>query len=110
MNRQRQYPKKILARATLDEHQRLMARAKAAELSLSRFLIECGLTVEVASREDRSQRERALREIRRVGNNLNQVAHQMNMQTGTVSHTEVDRAVFAVREVLEKMGVLWGRR
>jgi two-component sensor histidine kinase len=110
MNRQKQYPKKILARATLDEHRRLVDRAKAADLSLSRFVIECGLTLEVASREDRSQRERALREIRRVGNNLNQIAHQMNMQTGTVDHSEVQRALIAVREVLQMMGVLWGRR
>jgi hypothetical protein len=110
MNRHKQYPKKIMARATFDEHQRLMARAKAAGLSLSRFLVECGLTVEVASLEDRSQRERALREIRRVGNNLNQVAHQMNLQTGTVDHAEVQRALIAVCDVLEKMGVLWRRR
>jgi len=110
MARAQQYPKKILARATADEHQRVATRAKAAELSVSRFLIECALTVEVASSEDRSQRERALREIRRVGNNLNQVAHQLNLQTGTVDHDEVERTLIAVREVLETMGVLWKRR
>jgi DNA-binding NarL/FixJ family response regulator len=110
MNRQKQYTKKIMARATIDEHERLMTRARAADLSLSRFLIECGLTVEIATPEDRSQRERALREIRRVGNNVNQIAHQMNMQTGTVDHAEVQRALIAVRELLEMMGVLWGCR
>jgi len=110
MGRVKQYPKKILARATADEHKRVATRAKAAQLSLSRFLIECALTVDVASQEDRSQRERALREIRRVGNNLNQVAHQLNLQTGIVDHAEVDRALIAVREVLEVMGVLWKRR
>src|SRR5262249_46016780 len=110
MTRAKQYPKKILARATVDEHQRVATRAKAAELSVSRFLIECALTVEVANGEDRSQRERALREIRRVGNNLNQIAHQLNIQTGTVDHAEVQPAVVAVREVLERMGLLWGRR
>jgi len=110
MARAKQYPKKILARATADEHQRVTMRACAAGLSVSRFLIECALTVEVASSEDRSQRERALREIRRVGNNLNQIAHQLNIQTGTVDHAEVQRAVLAVREVLERMGLLWGRR
>jgi len=108
--RAKQYPKKILARATADEHQRVATRAKAAELSVSRFLIECALTVEVSSSEDRSQRERALREIRRVGNNVNQIAHQLNMQTGTVDQAEVQRSLIAVREVLEMMGVLWGRR
>jgi len=61
MARDKKYPKKILARATVDEHQRVATRAKAAELSVSRFLIECALTVEVASSEDRSQRERAIR-------------------------------------------------
>jgi hypothetical protein len=110
MARAKQYPKKILARATVDEHQRVATRAKAAELSVSRFLIECALTVEVASSEDRSQRERALREVRRVGNNLNQVAHQLNLQTGTVDPCEVERTLIAVREVLETMGVLWKRR
>jgi hypothetical protein len=110
MVRAKQYPKKILARATVDEHQRVATRAKAAGLSVSRFLIEGGLTVDVATSEDRRQRERALREIRRVGNNLNQIAHQLNMQTGTVDHAEVQRALIAVSEVLEMMGVLWGRR
>src|SRR5215470_2287902 len=70
MSRAKQYPKKILARATGDEHQRVTTRARAAGLSVSRFLIECALTIEVANSEDRSQRERAIREIRRVGNNL----------------------------------------
>jgi len=110
MARAKQYPKKILTRATVDEHQRLLTRAKAAGLSVSRFLIECALTVEVASSEDRSQRERALREIRRVGNNVNQIAHQLNLQTGTVDHAAVQRTLIAVREVLEMMGALWGRR
>ena len=77
---------------------------------MSRFLIECALTVEVASSEDRSQRERALREIRRVGNNVNQIAHQLNMQTGTVDHAEVQRTLIADLEVVEMMGMLWGRR
>jgi two-component sensor histidine kinase len=110
MARAKQYPKKILVRATVDEHQRVTIRAGTAGLSVSRFLIECALTVEVASSEDRSQRERALREIRRVGNNLNQVAHQLNIQTGTVDHDEVERTLIAVREVLETMGALWKRR
>jgi HEAT repeat protein len=110
MARAKQYPKKILALATADEHQPVATRAKAAELSVSRFLIECALTVEVTSSEDRSQRERALREIRRVGNNLNQVAHQLNIQTGTVDHDEVERTLIAVCEVLGTMGVLWKRR
>ena len=110
MARAKQYPKKILARVTADEHQRVLIRAKTVGLSVSRFLIECALTVEVASSEDRSQRERALREVRRVGNNLNQVAHQLNLQTGTVDHDEIERTLIAVREVLETMGVLWKRR
>jgi len=110
MARAKQYPKKILARATADEHQRVVTRAKAADLSVSRFLIECALTVEVASSEDRSQRERALREIRRVGNNLNQVAHQLNLESGTVDHADVERTLIALRELLETMGVVWKRR
>ena len=45
-----------------------------------------------------------------MGNNLNQIAHQLNLQTGTVDHAEVQRALIAVSEVLEMMSVLWGRR
>src|SRR5215472_5731295 len=110
IGRGKQNPKKNIARATTDEHQRVATRAGAAGLSVSRFLIECALTVEVASSEDRSQRERALREIRRVGNNLNQVAYQLNLQTGTVDHGEVERTLIAVREALEMLGFLWKRR
>jgi hypothetical protein len=38
--RQKQYPKGALVRLTNDEHMRLTALAKKADLSFSRFLVE----------------------------------------------------------------------
>ena len=72
--RQKKYPKMFTKRATEGEHERLVSRAKEAQLSLSRFLVECGLSQDAPTWEDRQQRERAIIQLIRAGDNLNQIA------------------------------------
>jgi len=57
----------------------LRARARAAGLSLSRYLVEAALAPNrVPSVEDRARLERALFHLCKAGVNLNQVARRLN--------------------------------
>jgi hypothetical protein len=107
--RPKQYPKGALVRLTNDEHRRLTELAKESGLSLSRFLVEAGLTGKSPTHEDRSQRERAILQLARVGNNLNQIARQLNAQRGTLSTVEIEETLEAVRSALERIEGLWQR-
>ena len=105
--RQRQYPKGALVRLTNDEHMRLTALAKKAGLSFSRFLVESGLTGLAPTNEDRIQRERAILQLARVGNNLNQIARQLNAQRGALSSSYIGETLEEVQTALERIEVLW---
>jgi heterodisulfide reductase subunit C len=108
--RQKQYPKRALVRLTNDEHFRLTELSKKAGLSLSRFLVESGLTGKASSPADRMVRERALLQLIRVGNNLNQIARQLNSQRGALGSNKVQETLAAVKTMLEGMEELWQQR
>ena len=105
--RQKQYPKGALVRLTNDEHMRLTALAKKAGLSFSRFLVESALTGQAPTNEDRIQRERAILQLARVGNNLNQIARQLNAQRGALSSRDIAESLEEVQTALERIEVLW---
>ena len=86
---------------------RLTALAKKAGLSFSRFLVESGLTGQAPTNEDRIQRERAIVQIARVGNNLNQIARQLNAQRGALSSRDIAESLEEVQTALEGIKVLW---
>src|SRR5262249_27902722 len=105
--RQKQYPKGALVRLTNDEHYRLTELAKKAGLSLSRLLVESALTGRVPTPADRVVRERAILQLIRVGNNLNQIAKQLNAQRGWLSSDKVADTLTALKAKLETMEDLW---
>ena len=107
--RQKQYPKDALVRITNDEHLRLTALAKTADLSFSRFLVESGLTGKAPTSEDRRQRERAILELSRVGNNLNQIARQLNAQRGAISSRHIEETLKEIKAALKGIEELWQR-
>src|SRR5258708_28607649 len=107
--RQKQYPKGALIRLTNDEHSRLTELSKKAGLSFSRFLVESGLTGKAPSSADRMLRERALLQLIRVGNNLNQIAKQLNAQRGALSSNQIEDALSARKTMLERMEELCQR-
>ena len=88
-------------RLTGDEHGRLVELAKEARLSLSRFLAESGLAGKAPSYEDRERHERAIMEVNRVGNNLNQVARQLNAQRGTISLRRIEEVLMETKQALD---------
>src|SRR4030095_7443829 len=87
MGRQKRYQKATLVRLTDDEYRQLTERAKQSAVSLSRLLVESTLadkavTIEEKERTERAieQRDWAITQVVRVGNNLNQIARQLNSQ------------------------------
>ena len=108
--REKQYPKGALVRLTNDEHSRLTELSKRAGLSLSRFLVESGLTGKAPTPADRMVRERAVLQLIRVGNNLNQIARQLNAQRGGLSSGRVEDTLTALNTMLERMDELWRQR
>ena len=110
MGRRKEYLKSALIRLTPDEHIRLMAAAQAARLSLSRFLVLAGLTGKASTYEDRERHERAIIEIKRVGNNLNQIARQLNAQRGSIKLSRLEESLAETKEALEMIGKLMQQR
>jgi len=79
VTKHRGYEQRLTIRATRDEWELLGARAQAAQLSVSRYLIETGLTsANPPTPEARAERERLLYELRKIGVNLNQLARRAN--------------------------------
>ena len=106
MGRRKQYRKSALVRTTVDEHRRLVEQASEAKLSLSRFLVESGLAGKAPTPEDYEQRERAIMEVNRIGNNLNQIAKQLNAQTGMTNLNRVKEALIETKKALEAARIL----
>jgi hypothetical protein len=92
---------------TNDEHLYLTERAKTAGLSFSRFLVESGLTGESPTIEERNRRERAILQLARVGNNLNQIARQLNAQRGAISSREIEETLKEVRAAVRRIEEAW---
>ena len=107
--RQKKYSKGALLRLTNDEHIRLTELAKKAGLSFSRFLVESGLTGKLPTHHDRTLRERAILQLARVGNNLNQIARQLNAQRGALSSSAIEETLEEVKPSLERIEALWQR-
>jgi hypothetical protein len=104
--RQKKYPKMFTLRATKSEHERLVSRAKESQLSLSRFLVECGLSKDAPTWEDRQQRERAIIQLIRTGNNLNQIAKQLNAQRGTIDYANLEQTIKMLKAMLQQIDIL----
>jgi DNA-binding NarL/FixJ family response regulator len=101
-------------RLSIDEHKRLSNRAKDAGSSLSRYIIENALSDTGTMAQDKTlvqatlmQREWAIYELARIGNNLNQIARQLNSQRGSISSERIEHALTEVAEKLTDLRRLW---
>ena len=82
--------KPISAACTPEEHAEITAKAKAAGLSAGGYLRACALGrvtpgTQRRAPADREMMEEAIAELRRVGNNINQIARAANMNEPTDS-------------------------
>jgi len=81
------YPKKISVRVTDEEHKEINDQAELRGISISRYLVACGLSKRlpiakekvIKTEQEREQLEMLLRQLWKVGSNLNQLAHSYNL-------------------------------
>jgi hypothetical protein len=97
---------KITVRPTDGELKLLHARAESfGYKSLSKYLIERGLKDGVMIQTpERERLERLLFEVRKVGVNINQIAHAMNDGYQGYSQQHLDRAMREVQRVMKEIG------
>jgi Bacterial mobilisation protein (MobC) len=117
MARRKRYPKSSRVRLTDEEHRRLGDRAKNAGLSISRYLVVSALgkkAVRIEDKEDTEvrtfQRDWAINEVARVGNNLNQIARQLNSQRGSISSERIEQALVAAAAAITELRQLWAQQ
>jgi predicted HicB family RNase H-like nuclease len=116
VGRPKKYPKLMRVRLSIDEHEQLSNRAKDSGMSLSRYIIENALSSNGTRLQDKAsgqatlmQREWAIYEVARIGNNLNQIARQLNSQRGSISSERIEHALSEVAEKLSDLRRLWAQ-
>jgi hypothetical protein len=98
--------KNVSVRPTPEDLAVLHARAASFGFkSLSRFLIERALREgEMIVSADRERIERILFEVRKIGNNLNQLARWANSGGRGLTHDKIERAAEEVERVVGEVG------
>jgi hypothetical protein len=98
--------KNISVRPTPDELERLHERAASfGYKSVSQYLIERGLKDgAMIQTPERERIERLLFEVRKLGVNINQIAHRMNAGYPGYSQATLDLAMREVERVLSEVG------
>ncbi len=104
----RKFVSKILLRVTPAEHSAMKKRAAEHELSLSRFAVESALRDHPPlTKLEREQNIQAVFELRKLGNNINQIARALNSarlsNTPMPTQKEISRAADSVKELLSEM-------
>jgi hypothetical protein len=98
--------KNISVRPTPAELEQLHERAASfGYKSVSQYLIERGLRDgAMIQTPERERVERLLFEARKIGVNINQIAHQMNAGYQGYSQQHLDRAMREVERVMNEIG------
>ena len=104
MPRRHEYDHHVSVRVTDAELRQLRAHAAAAGLSLARYLVANGLAgaPPPLSAEERAQRQRAIFHARKIGVNLNQIAHRLNAEDD-VAGAELAAALRETTEALRRL-------
>lgn len=109
MPKKKRYPKHALARMTLDEHTELRRRARGAEISLSRFLVESGLAPSrLPPAERRDERDRALFHQRRASDQLARLTHALE-RGAPVAPASLDEALREVASASRAVATAYER-
>jgi len=105
-NRRKTYKKNVSVRPTPEQLQLLHERATSFGFkSLSQYLIERGLRQgEMIVSADRERIERLLFEVRRIGQNVNQISRAVNSNGGKYPLTELDRVMAEVARLVGEVG------
>jgi hypothetical protein len=98
------YP--IFLRATRLEYIKIKIKAKQTNRSISRFAIEKCLSDEIFQEKiEQENLKLLLFEVRKAGNNLNQIAHSLNLSrltdTQPPSENEINKATNELKNTIE---------
>jgi hypothetical protein len=98
------YP--IFLRATRLEHLKIKIKAKQNNRSISRFAIEKCLSDEIFQEKNEQENLKSLLfELRKAGNNLNQIAHGINLarltNTQPPTENEINEATSELKKAIE---------
>jgi hypothetical protein len=94
------YP--IFLRATRLEHLKIKQKAKENNRSMSRFAIEKCLSDEIfQSKVEQENLKNLLFEVRKVGNNLNQIAHSLHLSKLTNTAPPSQNEIFEATKELK---------
>ena len=113
------YPKKIMARGTPAEHHKLLTRAKQSHHSLSRYLIQCGLSAPdppppvALDPETKALQEEALYHLAAIGKNLNQLVHRAHVfhgDGGTIPEADLLRLINALHARVRTLADAIGKK
>lgn len=97
------YDKSALVRCTEQELRQMHEKAKKTNLSLSRFLVKSGLSDgKLPTAEEREEIRQLRFELRKIGVNLNQIAHQINASRRGSSEMPPDGKIDEIQELIEK--------
>src|SRR5262249_22487608 len=112
----RRYHKSTRVRLTDKEHRLLSDYARTAGMANSRYLVETTLAQRATTSAEKAhaetlvfQRDWAINEVARVGNNINQIAKQLNSQRGSISLHGIEQALAAVATALNDLRKLWAQ-
>jgi hypothetical protein len=111
--RHRRYPTGFLVRCTAAEKQEIFARARRADRSASRFVVEIALqatpsgAAQVRSSEELTTLEGLTVQLRRLGSNLSELARREHdsayEEADAPADAEIQEALEEVRRMLDRL-------
>ncbi|MGE3916617.1 MAG: MobC family plasmid mobilization relaxosome protein [Hyphomicrobiaceae bacterium] len=100
------HPRQVYFRVDLDAYDALDAEAGERSVTLScllRHVVEAHIGRQRTGLPHRRANAAALRELARIGNNLNQVAHQANVMNLHLIEAEARQALAAVMDAVKRL-------
>lgn len=105
-DREAPLPRQVYFRIAVDAYEELIAETAERSLTVSRLLrhvVEAHLAGQRAELPQRQTNAATLRELCRIGNNLNQVAHQANVMNLHLIEAEARRTLAAVMDAVKRL-------
>ncbi len=102
MKKSREKTERFELRMTITEKEKLLAKAKEANMNMSQYIIALSENKKIVVAENIPQ---LLVEITRIGTNINQIAHVCNSQkyVQTEQLTEINRLMQDVKSAMNKI-------
>lgn len=89
---------------TLEEYKLLEKRQmQSGSANLNQFIKKCALETTISPDLDNVHILEMIRQIRKVGTNLNQIAHQLNAHFSGLTSDKIEKQIQEVKEVMQQI-------